>query len=217
MSTSEVEFESTTSTVEGEIDVEEEDVHEPEVENWHPITGFAGYSVSNWGNVRNDHSGRVLSPKLDRGYFRVGLSNQGQRTFCQVHRLVVQEFIGPIPEGMDVDHIDHNRTNNRVENLRIVSRRENLRNKSSTNGVQYTFDTELPVDAIIVDEYNGHHFTNYYYHDGRFWFFTGKAYKRLHINTRSRDGLLSVWMYDDEGVKRGISIATYRRFIGEIV
>lgn len=50
-----------------------------------------------------------------------------------VHRLVAETFIGPIPMGMDVDHINHNRMDNRVENLRIVTRAQNLLNRSGAN------------------------------------------------------------------------------------
>ena len=45
----------------------------------------------------------------------------------RVHRLVVENFIGSIPDGMEVNHIDYNRSNNHVENLEIVSRLENVR------------------------------------------------------------------------------------------
>jgi hypothetical protein len=83
--------------------------------------------------------------------------------------------------------------------------------------VEYVFDTALPEDAIVVDEYNGHNFTNYYYHDGVFWFCTGVTYRRLHINIHAQNGVSFVIMYDDNGVKRQISIASYRRMIGEII
>ena len=52
-----------------------------------------------------------------------------------LHRVTWEFFNGPIPDGMDVDHIDGNGTNNNLENLRIVSRSLNLRNakKKSNN------------------------------------------------------------------------------------
>lgn len=45
-----------------------------------------------------------------------------------VHNLVAETFIGPIPEGMEVDHIDRDPTNNAVCNLRICTHKENMRN-----------------------------------------------------------------------------------------
>jgi hypothetical protein len=133
------------------------------------------------------------------------------------HRIIAEQFL-PNPDNRPhIDHINHQRDDNHIENLRWLSRSDNLRNKSSSRRVQYTYDDELPADAIVVDEFNGHHFTNYYHHDGTFWYYTGEAYRRLHNNTRARGGSLFVVMFDDEGVKRQVSVANYRRFIGDIV
>ena len=55
------------------------------------------------------------------------------------HRIVWELFNGPIPEDMEIDHINHIRDDNRIENLRLVNRRENTRNSSirsdDTSGV----------------------------------------------------------------------------------
>ena len=57
----------------------------------------------------------------------------------RVHRLVWEEANGPIPSGMDIDHINGDRTDNRIENLRPVTRAENMKNckvyKNSKTGV----------------------------------------------------------------------------------
>jgi hypothetical protein len=61
-----------------------------------------------------------------RGYynFRIGTNSY------YVHRAVWEYHNGDIPSGYEIDHIDHNRQNNCLENLRLVTRRENLRNQS---------------------------------------------------------------------------------------
>lgn len=58
------------------------------------------------------------------GYF--GVTVQGRSVF--VHRLVYELFVGPIPDGMQIDHIDGTRDNNSVDNLRVVSQAGNTRN-----------------------------------------------------------------------------------------
>jgi hypothetical protein len=55
------------------------------------------------------------------GYYYV---NIGRKKYS-VHRLIIETFIGPIPKGMVVDHINRITTDNRIENLRVVSYREN--------------------------------------------------------------------------------------------
>lgn len=62
---------------------------------------------------------------MDRdGYIRVRVSGKEYRA----HRVIWEMFYGPIPEGMLVDHIDRDVYNNRVENLRLVTRQQNNAN-----------------------------------------------------------------------------------------
>jgi hypothetical protein len=158
-------------------------------EQWREITGFAGYSISDQGRVRNDQSGRVLRPDTTRdGYLRADLWQQGQRTHCLVARLVVQEFIAPIPEGMEVDHIDRNRTNNRVENLTIVSRGENNRNKSRYNGRDVDYVDELPEGAEPLLEVRGRQLADGYFRSGDDFFLrVHEQYRRL-THSRNHNG-----------------------------
>lgn len=59
------------------------------------------------------------------GYLSVGLTNnEGQRNFY-VHRLVYMTFVGTIPDGMQINHINHNKSDNRFENLEVVTVSEN--------------------------------------------------------------------------------------------
>jgi hypothetical protein len=159
---------------------------EMEAEQWHPITGFAAYSVSDFGRVRNDQSGKVLSPSTANGYKFVGLCNQGVRTNCRVHRLVVQEFVGPIPEGMEVDHIDRNRANNNVSNLRIVSKSENMRNCGKYGKRVAEWLDELPDGAEPLTKTRYYEVADGYYQCGRDYYVkVNSQYMKL---ARTRNG-----------------------------
>lgn len=56
-----------------------------------------------------------------------------------IHRIIYESANGAIPPGMEIDHIDHDELNNKISNLRLVSRTENMRNRSlsknNTSGV----------------------------------------------------------------------------------
>ena len=98
-------------------------------ERWKPIKGYEGlYEVSSEGRVRNLIKGNYLALKNLNGYQRVGLCIHSKQKWFFVHRLVAQTFIPKPEEKPEVDHINCNRCDNRVENLRWVTSKENNNN-----------------------------------------------------------------------------------------
>ena len=94
---------------------------------WKLIDGFGGvYSVSNYGDVKNNRTGKLMKPrKNEKGYLHIGLTKNGKQKSMRVNRLVAQAFI-PNPENKSqVNHIDFNRENNCVSNLEWVTSKEN--------------------------------------------------------------------------------------------
>jgi hypothetical protein len=117
-------------------------------ERWLPVVGFEGfYEVSDQGRVRSldrqvmRHGGkasgyplrirgRVLAPRRQEpGYSTVQLHLDGRPTKGFVHRLVMQAFVGPCPEGMEVRHINGDAEDSRLANLAYGTHSENLRDK----------------------------------------------------------------------------------------
>lgn len=101
-------------------------------ERWMPVPGWEDrYEVSDLGNVRSLFHGeaRALKPVVTNGYHIARLSRPGQPLKAvAVHRLVMAAFVGPCPEGQQVDHINAVRSDNRLINLRYVTRLENMAN-----------------------------------------------------------------------------------------
>ena len=99
------------------------------MEIWKEIKGYEGlYEVSSEGRVRSLIGGNYLSFKSFNNYQRVGLCIHSKQKWFLVHRLVAQAFI-PNPDNKpEVDHINCDRMDNRVENLRWVTSKENSNN-----------------------------------------------------------------------------------------
>ena len=108
------------------------------------------------------------------------------------HILIAKQFIkNDDPDhNIEVDHINHDRSDYHIENLRWTTRSDNQRNKSSKNGIEYEFIDELPDDYIDVDTYETrkgvHEFNDkeYYFSPStdKFYYFNGHQYRILHIN-----------------------------------
>lgn len=103
-------------------------------ETWKPVLGYESYyEVSDLGRVRslnykctgNVQVLREARIKRDEEYLGVYLSKDGQGKTKQVHRLVYEAFYGPIPEGLQINHINEDPSDNRLANLNVMTPKEN--------------------------------------------------------------------------------------------
>lgn len=105
------------------------------MEEWKTIEEYPNYSVSNYGNVRNDKFGWMLTPRFDRkGYYNVNLHKNGKAKNKYIHQLVATYFCENTNGYVIVDHIDRVVTNNNHTNLRWVTQSQNMRNVTKRNG-----------------------------------------------------------------------------------
>lgn len=105
-------------------------------EVWRPVVGAEGlYEVSNLGRVRGvdrvdgqgrHWPGRIRALGNTGKYKTVPLYIEGRQTPKIVHRLVLESFVGPCPDGMEACHNDGNPHNNRLDNLRWDTHTENM-------------------------------------------------------------------------------------------
>ena len=106
------------------------------------LKDFSNYKISNLGNVLNITTGKIMNQfKCNNGYMKIKLKNEyGERKNNLIHRLVLTSFVNNPDNKPCVDHIDNNKTNNKLENLRFATNQENNRNKkiakNNTTGVK---------------------------------------------------------------------------------
>lgn len=103
-----------------------------EDEEWRDVVGYDGYfQVSNMGRVRGVKrkygKERVLSPATNKYRYKVVCLcvNYVQKT-ALVHQLVMDAFVGKTPEGLEINHKNGDKGDNRLENLEFCTPRENM-------------------------------------------------------------------------------------------
>lgn len=111
---------------------------------WKEVPGFDKYQISDYGDIKSlcGINPRILKLKTDRyGYYGACIISQGVRKSYRPHTLVAMAFLGFVPDKTQklvVNHINFNKKDNRVENLEVVSHRENSNKKHLKSSSQYT-------------------------------------------------------------------------------
>jgi hypothetical protein len=128
------------------------------MEEWRVINSFPNYSISNFGNIMNNKTNKLMKINDKGGYYHISLKNGEKRKNMKVHRLVALEFI-PNPENKtDVNHEDKNKLNNNISNLTWMTRKENNQHKSI--GLIYKSNKNKPINRLdkitgeILENYN---------------------------------------------------------------
>ena len=126
-------------------------------EIWRPIPEYESlYSISNFGRVKRYYkngSENILNNHTDKnGYMYVVLSKQNEQKKFYNHRLVAMCFIPNPDNRQEVDHIDLNKFNNNVLNLRWSSRSENNKNRKSFNktGKKFIYISKEKYFMVVI-------------------------------------------------------------------
>ena len=121
------------------------------------IVGTNGYYIDNedlkiWSFKQDYKNGKLLKPRItNSGYIKYSFFVKGKEKQIFYHHIIVKMFIKSDYDSTkeEIDHRDHNRANNSIENLAVVSHLENQRNKSSNKGKVFNFVDNIGRSLII--------------------------------------------------------------------
>ena len=95
------------------------------------------------------------------GYYRVILSDNGNKQYIKIHQIIANQFLGGCPDDMVINHKDGNKHNNNVNNLEIITNKENIQH-AWENGLtdKEHNPNRIPVDILNNETGKTYHFTS---------------------------------------------------------
>ena len=120
-------------------------------EEFKQINDYPDYFISNQGRVYSSKTKRMIGNTNPKTGYRMATFSKGRKTSTQyIHHLVMEYFGTRKPQiDFEIDHIDKNKANNDLSNLRWVSHQENLANRN-----EYTKDRKKRLCKKDVEEFN---------------------------------------------------------------
>ena len=125
------------------------------------IVGVAGYFIDDqtfdiWSFKRYKDGRKIKLFPNSKGYLQFNIHNEGKRKTCRYHQLIVKVFIDSNYDSktQDIDHLDHNKLNNSIDNLKVVSRSENNMNLTAYNGKQAIYLDDIGENIPVNAEHN---------------------------------------------------------------
>lgn len=132
------------------------------------IEGYESkYLISNYGRIKSKNyhnTGRDEFLKIQtnrNGYQHISIWYKGETKMYSIHRLVWKTFKGEIPEGYEVNHMDENPSNNRLDNLNLLTHKENMnwgtcieRMASKLKGRKHSEETKQKMSKAGKGRYN---------------------------------------------------------------
>ena len=150
-----------------------------------PIRLFGDeYVINKRGDIKSKSSNKLIKIRPNNGYQRIYLKYNHYYYKKYLHRLLAETFIMNNNKYRYVDHINRDKSDNSVSNLRWVSRSQNSRNKLSNRGIKYVFKKQLSVLSKVVVSIRGHKVKNIYYDCDEFYMYIDEiiGYRKLVLN-----------------------------------
>lgn len=180
-----------------------------ESEEWEELKNYPDYEIRKTGQpvIRNKATHELVNEYVNSsGYIHVRV--KGSKYPLPLHDLVINQW-KPKPENTNsifyIDHINHDRQDNRKENLRWITASQNTLNKNSSRGINYEFIEyeDAPEDIEELKQYKESEFNNLFYSKstGKFYLDVIDRLRILHVGNRGY-----VQVQDKKGNRRSLKI-----------
>ena len=123
------------------------------------IVGTNGYYIDDetlqiYSFKQDYKNGKLLKPHINKDYIQYYFRVNGKYKKIYYHHIIVKMFINPNFDSTkeEIDHLNHDRKDNRIENLAIVSHAENNRNRSSNKGKIFNYYDNIGNSLVINEE-----------------------------------------------------------------
>ena len=164
--------------------------------NWKKLNmteNDSNYSINlETAEIRNNNTGRIRKQIIVKGYKRVLLNLNGKRKWYCVHILMYKAHYGDYDATKYViDHINHVKTDNNIENLRLATISLNSINISQMRGKQFEYLSDLP-DSYTINEEHGIYFCKTY---NKFYRKVSESqYREIHEEKVTRNTTQITWI-----------------------
>lgn len=176
--------------------------------DWKVIPEYSGYEIcsSYPHQVRKISNKRIVKEFQQDGYIKMCLAQK----IVRKHVIIAKVFIpNSDPDVLTVvDHINCIRSDNRIENLRWCTQKQNTNNRSDQTAVE-----SIPEDAVVVRSYNNHIFEDVYLHNNTFYIYNGMRYV-IRPQFEVKSGYYAVKLTDVDGVRVTVATCKLKKQLG---
>lgn len=121
-------------------------------ETWKYVPGFSNYMISDHGNIKNKKTGRNLSHILRKGYHGATLYDKDKYKTVRIHALMVRVFENNFDMDLVAAHIDGNKDNNNLSNIKLITQYENIQHKRKHGTMaigERNYNTKFTIGQIL--------------------------------------------------------------------
>jgi hypothetical protein len=156
-----------------------------ETNEWFSLKKFPNYEISKVSSEVRDVNTKEIVRTFQRRDRYILIKLEGDKKPYYIHKLMADQFLDHSEESNVIDHIDRDRANNSLSNLRYTTMSMNCLNKTSHGNIVYEYTDSLPEGAFKLQPWEGIDLRFEYYQTGDdVYVYNSASYRKLYKNER---------------------------------